>query len=283
MRAWILGSSGMVGTCLHHLIEKQGFLVFSSTHDQLDVTNYDSLRALAYKIQPTHIFNCTAFTAVDEAEKNRQEAWDVNAKAPGLIGKVAVELGCKVIHISTDYVFSGTKSIPFKEDDLKNPVNFYGMSKLEGEKNLLDQMPFACIVRTSWVYGSTGKNFISSLVALMKSNQSILVANDQVSKPTFCYDLAHALLDLKDATGIFHFASGEEASRYEIAKEVFKYMKEHSMPIACQQVDPTTASTFPTPAQRPNYSSLDTSKYEKYTHKKPRSWKETIKELFNEG
>lgn len=282
MKAWILGAGGMLGSALQKFLEDKGVDLVASSKDSADITNYAELEALGQQILPTHIFNCAAYTLVDDAEKYPELAMKINAEAPGFLGKLAGKLGSKLIHVSTDYVFSGNGERPFVEQDPTNPINVYGRSKLEGEKTLLKTFPSACIVRTSWVYGAKGKNFISSIVKLLQTKSSIQVADDQVGKPTYVQDLVEALWDLKDLSGIYHFSSSGEASRYEIAKAVLSFMKEKQIPFMCQEITPVSASIFATPAPRPSYSVLDTSKYERTFHKKPREWKETLQELFHE-
>jgi dTDP-4-dehydrorhamnose reductase len=283
MRAWILGAGGMLGSCLHKLLLEKGIDVIASTKEQADITSYETLRELCQKIDPTHIFNCAAFTSVDEAELKPELALRINAQAPGLLGKIAKERGCKLVHVSTDYVFSGERHRPFKEEDPTNPINAYGVSKLEGEKALLSVYSTACILRTSWVYGPAGKNFISSIVKLLQTKQSLQIANDQVGKPTYCKDLAEALWESKDASGIYHFSGKASASRFEIAQAVLEYMKENHLPFTCKEIIPVPASTFQTLAPRPSYSVLDTEKFERDMQRKPRDWKDTLQELFHES
>lgn len=281
MTVWILGAGGMLGTCLQKFLQTKGVNVVSSSKEFADITNYQQLEMLCKQIQPTHIFNCAAYTLVDEAETKLELAMKINAEAPGILGKLARQNGCKLIHISTDYVFSGSGERPFVEEDKTNPINAYGRSKLEGENTLIKEFPSACIIRTSWVYGANGKNFISSIVKLLQSKSSLQVADDQIGKPTYCQDLVEALWDLKDFSGIYHFSSSGEASRYEIAKTILAFMKENHMPVMCTELTAVSAKIFATPAPRPAYSVLDTSKYERALHKKPRDWKDTLQELFS--
>jgi dTDP-4-dehydrorhamnose reductase len=279
MKIWILGAGGMLGKSLQKFLIDKGISFVGSSKEEADVTCFLELEALCSKIKPTHIFNCAAFTAVDRAESEFDLAMKINGQAPGILGKLAKKQGARLIHVSTDYVFSGSEHIPFKEEDETNPINAYGRSKLEGEKSLLREMATACIVRTSWVYGAGGKNFISSIVGMLETKETLQVASDQVGRPTYVIDLAEALWELRDASGIYHFASSGQSSRFEIAKSVLAYMKEKNFKVACKEIVPVSASLFSTPAPRPSYSVLDTSKYEG-EYKTPRHWKETLKELF---
>jgi dTDP-4-dehydrorhamnose reductase len=283
MRIWILGAEGMVGDALKKYLESKDVFCVASSRAQADITNPELLMTLAQEIRPTHIFNCAAFTNVDMADSNQMSAKQVNIEGPKILGIVAKDVGSKMIHLSTDYVFSGDGTKRFAEDDLPCPINFYGMTKSEGEKALLSVNPYNCIVRTSWVYGAKGKNFISSIFKLLQHQDEIIVAQDQIGRPTYCKDLAEALFELKDAQGIFHFSGGSEMSRFEIAKTIYQHMLNHNIPCACQRIVPVEArKIFPTPAVRPSYSVLDTSKYEKYTNHIAKDLPSTLKELCNE-
>ena len=279
MKVWILGAGGMLGETMQNFLRKKAVAFVGSSKQQADISNFEELDALCREIQPTHIFNCAAFTAVDRAEIELDLAMKINGEAPGILGRVAKKHGARLIHISTDYVFSGRNHTPFKEEDETNPINAYGRSKCEGERSVIREIEASCIVRTSWVYGAGGKNFISSIANLLQTQETLQVANDQVGRPTYVIDLAEALWELKDASGIYHFASSGEASRFEIAQSVLSYMKENNRKAVCKEIIPVSAAIFTTPAPRPLYSVLDTSKYER-EYKTPRHWKETLKELF---
>ena len=159
--------------------------------------------------------------------------------------------------------------------------NQYGFSKLQGERVLASLMPKACIVRTSWVYGPSGKNFISSLMKLFKTQEIVEACFDQVGKPTYCMDLARALYELKDASGVFHFAGSLQGSRYEIACALFSYMQQEGIEMKCQKVVSVSSDKFITKARRPKYSVLDTLKFEQKMGRKPLSYVDTFKELFS--
>jgi dTDP-4-dehydrorhamnose reductase len=283
MRIWILGAEGMVGDALKKYVDSRGVYCVGSSKTEADITNPELLMTLAKEIRPTHIFNCAAFTNVDMAEMNQSDAIKVNVEGPKFLGAVAKDVGSKMIHLSTDYVFSGDGTKRFSENDMHCPINFYGVSKSEGEKSLLSVNPSSCIVRTSWVYGAKGKNFISSIFKLLQTQDEIFVAQDQTGRPTCCKDLAEALFEIKDAQGVFHFSGGSEMSRYEIAKTIYLHMLNHNIPCTCKQIVPVEAKKiFPTPAARPSYSVLDTSKYEKYTHRIAKDLPSTLKELCND-
>lgn len=271
----------MLGAALLELCSKRGIEAIGTTRQEADICNYGQLRAKALEINPTHIINCAAYTDVDGAEKDPGAAFAVNSDGAANVARVAAELFCRLVHISTDYVFDGSGTLPYVEIDACAPVNVYGKSKLEGEKKVLEKLPTACIMRTSWLFGSKGKNFISSLLNLFQQKEELQVATDHFGKPTYCYDAASAAIALLNAEGVVHFAGEEGASRYEIACEVLQAAKNLGMDLKCQKVLPTLSSQFSAIARRPSYSVLDTTKYCDLTSTKPRPWREATREFLN--
>jgi dTDP-4-dehydrorhamnose reductase len=281
MKIWVLGGNGMVATSVTAFLKRKGIDFVASSKEAVDITSFDSLEKGFQLIGPSHVINCAAYTRVDDAETKRELAMSVNAEGPGILGRLARIYGSRVIHISTDYVFAGKEHRPFKEADPTCPINYYGITKAAGEQALLKELPSACIVRTSWVYGMGGKSFISSIVRLLQTEKVLHVVDDQIGRPTFCNDLVEALYELRDSSGIYHFASGGAGSRYEIACAVFSFMKKHNLPLLCTEIIPVSSSTALSLAPRPLYSVLDTAKYEREFHKKPRGWIDTLGELFS--
>lgn len=282
MKAWVVGAAGMVGTALCEFFERHGISFVRACRETVDITDLSAVRKHSALINPTHIFNCAAMTNVDMAEQNPEMAFAVNATGPYHLALVAKEMSARLVHLSTDYVFSSTKEKPFQEEDETSPINVYGLSKLTGEDKVKEILPSSCIIRTSWVYGGKGKNFISSIAKLLTEKPELQVAFDQKGKPTFCHDLAQAMWELKDHSGVYHFAGSEALSRYEIAQKILAFMQEKGIAIKCDTVVPVPASTFFTPAKRPSYSVLDTTKFEKAMKRVPRSFTETLPELFYE-
>lgn len=282
MKLWIVGANGLVGRNLRALCKERKIACVTTGRGEGDITDREALSAFADDACPTHIINAAAYTAVDQAEKERELAFQVNAKGPENLGRVAEERGLSLLHISTDYVFDGKKRSPYVEGDPANPVNFYGSSKLEGEKRLLEVMPSACIVRTSWVFGKGGKSYISSLMETMRREKSVRVATDQRGRPTYCKDLAAALLELVSFKGIFHFASSGASSRFEIAQEVLAAMKRRGEQVACQEILPAKAREFKAAAKRPSYSVLETQKVEEMLGRPPRTWQEALEEYLKD-
>jgi dTDP-4-dehydrorhamnose reductase len=278
MKIWVTGAEGMLGSILVQHCLSKGIDVVGTSRREADVVQLDAMMAKAQEIKPSHIVNCAAYTNVDEAEKEAEVALAVNAGGAANAARAARGCGARLVHISTDYVFDGNGTCPYTEEDPCAPVNQYGLSKWEGERKVLSIFPEACIVRTSWVFGSKGKNFISSLMHWFQQKEGLEVVFDQRGKPTYCHDLAAAVLTLIDANGIIHFANDGERSRYQIALDLLQACKEKGMKLKCQQIVPVPSSKFPTPAARPAYSALDTNKYFHLTNNKPRLWGEILQD-----
>jgi dTDP-4-dehydrorhamnose reductase len=271
----MLGSA-LIDSCQRHGIEAVG-----TSRLQADITNQDALAACARAICPTHIVNCAAYTDVDGAEKDPQTAFAINAEGAANVARTARDFGARLIHLSTDYVFSGTGSQPYKEDDPCAPPNTYGRSKWEGEKKVLEILKEACIIRTSWIFGPKGKNFISSLLKAFQQKEELRAVSDQAGRPTYVRDLAEAVLSMLNAEGIFHFANTGEKSRYQIALDVLEASKRLGLPHICQRIVSVSSAEFPTIAIRPAYSVLDTDKYFHHTNQKPRPWGEVVNEFLH--
>jgi dTDP-4-dehydrorhamnose reductase len=222
-------------------------------------------------------------TDVDGAEKDPRVAFSVNTEGAVNISKVAKGLGACFTHISTDYVFDGSAVQPYRETDTCAPPNAYGRTKWEAEKKILHVFPQACIVRTSWLFGVKGKNFISLLIQWLMQKEEIQAVYDQHGKPTYCYDLAEAVLVLLGKEGIWHFANEGDMTRYQIALHLLETAKESGYPVKCQRIIPVPSAQFPTLAMRPPYSVLDTSKYVDFTHHKPRHWIDAAREFLKDA
>jgi len=281
MKIWILGAKGQLGAALIDCCQMARIPFVSSSRADLDITNLEELKRGAEKVQCTHIMNCAAFTDVDAAEKNDKKAYAVNAQGPENLGILACEFSVQVVHVSTDYVFDGEKNVPYIETDQPNPLGVYGKSKWEGEQRLLDYLPTACIVRSSWIFGHAGKNFISSILSLLQNKVQILAVDDQINRVTFNRDLAQALLDLACHSGIFHFANGEALSRYQIVQDFFEEVQKRGLPIKCEKISPISHQAFPNLSPRPAYSVLSTDKVEEILGRKPRLWKTVLGEYLD--
>ncbi len=280
MKLWITGGQGMLGKTLQQMCQQRGISCTASSHIEADLNDPSALSQLAERIQPTHTINCAAYTDVDGAEKNEEKAFAINAEGARSLALAALEVGSKFVHISTDYVFDGFAATPYRENDLCGPINAYGKSKWEGEKLVLGVSSQACIIRTSWLFGVQGKNFISSVLDSLEEKERIQVVADQCSRPTYVGDLAHAVLDLLHAEGVIHFANSGSVSRFQMVTSIKDEMLKQGKRIKCAQIEPVLSRDFLRPAKRPSYSVLSTEKFTQITGKQPRPWKEAMGEYF---
>lgn len=256
--------------------EKASFL---GTGKEIDIANLDAVRIFAAGHRGiTHIINCAAFSHVDAAEEFHEEAYRTNAIGPENLAIVAKEIGAKLIHISTDYVFAGNGKTELKEGDETGPCSTYGKTKLEGEKRALNHS--ATVIRTSWIFGQGGKNFVSKLLKMLHNEQEIRLTDDQWGRFTYAPDLADAILQMLDEKGLFHFANRGVTTKYEFGLAMFEEALAMGYPIVTKKVIPVPGSSFPAPCKRPMYSALDTRLIEKQIA--IRHWRETLKDFLCE-
>ncbi|MEG2971198.1 MAG: dTDP-4-dehydrorhamnose reductase [Akkermansia sp.] len=269
----ITGANGQLGRELRLLLpeDKAHFV----TRQELDISNEKQVMDYISALHPTCIINCAAYTAVDCCEEEEDIAYRVNALGPQYLAKAANDSKSKLIHISTDYVFDGTASTPYKESDPTSPINAYGRTKLAGENFALSETDTIAIIRTSWLYSAFGKNFVSTMIRLGKEKNNISVVADQMGTPTNAADLAQAILTIapqltKQHSGIYHFSNEGQATWYEFACEIMRLGK-----LDCQ-VQPIPSDQFPTPTLRPAYSLLDKSKIKTTFGIKIQQWEKSL-------
>ncbi len=252
--------------------------VITKKHAELDITDADSIRIQLSALRPHWVINCAAFTAVDACEENEAEATLINGDAPGYIASACREVGAKLVHISTDYVFDGTKDEPYHEDDPVCPVNAYGRGKLKGELSIASNMDDYIIVRAQWLFGEHGPNFVKTILKAACERDELQVVNDQWGSPTFTPDLAQAILKLieADARGLFHVSSDGYASWFDLAKEAL-IQAGISTPI-----QPVGSEKFPRPARRPANSRLYKNKYEKVAGAELPRWQDGLRRYLRE-
>ena len=279
MKVWVTGANGLLGTALKQALFDQGIPFAGSSKSQADVTDLASMNHFYRKWGPfTHLVHCAAYTEVDLAESHPEEARKVNALAPAIIGSLASEHHFRVVHISTNYVFDGQSESPYLETDRIAPQTVYGRTKAEGEKHLLTAQPDACIIRTSWLFGTGGKSFVSTMLELMQQREEIRVVSDQIGKPTFAPDLAQIIILALDWSGIFHVANSEETSWYDFAQIIRFEALALGWPIVCKNILPVRTSEYGAAAPRPLFSVLATQKIEKMLGSLLRPWREGLNE-----
>ena len=275
-KLWILGAQGLLGRALMKESTARGIATVAASRQEADITSLEMLLSKANDVAPSHIINCAAYTDVDGAEKDYEHASNINAKGAGHVAIVAHSMRAALIHISSDFVFDGTKNGARLEEEEASPVNAYGKSKWEGEERVRKIYPEACIVRTSWLFGGGGKNFFSSIFSALKTKEEMRVVADQWGRVTYAQDLAAALLELLEYRGTIHFANEGVVSRYEIARALFEALRQKRVPLQCKEIHPVSKETFVLPAPRPSYSILSTEKYSHFVSKAPRTWREVL-------
>jgi len=280
---WLIGNKGMLGTELSCHLEKTG-LPFFGTDLDTDITNLEALHEFASTRSIDWIINCAAYTAVDKAEDDQAFCRKLNTDGPGNIAAVAKIKGSRFIHISTDYVFNGKGTQPYTEDDETCPTGFYGLSKRDGETRVFEENEKSYIIRTAWLYGKYGNNFVHTMLRLMKEKESISVVNDQKGSPTWAKDLSEIIIDLlKQAEegknipyGIYHFTNEGEITWYNFALEI--YTQARSLGILSKECDvkSCTSAEFPSKVKRPEYSVLDKTKIKKVLCREIPHWNESL-------
>jgi len=245
------------------------------TKEELPIDNTEAVTRYFNTHSIDVCVNCAAYTAVDKAESEKEKAFAVNAAATGSLASLCKEKNILFIHISTDYVFDGTATAPYKEDHPVQPVGVYGASKLKGEELALQNNPDSIIIRTSWVYSSFGNNFVKTMLRLMKERDTINVVDDQQGCATYAADLAHAIMDIvagiNVTPGIYNFSNHGVITWYQFAVAIKELSGSHCM------VNPIPSSQYPTPAKRPSYSVLDTSKIRETFNVVIPEWKDSLK------
>lgn len=266
MRLLVLGRSGQVGRALTQSLQGLGELI-ALDRAQLNLASADAIRTVLRELQPQIIINAAAYTAVDAAESDEATAFQINAEAPRVIAEESERLGATLIHYSTDYVFDGGKQGAWLEDDATAPLSVYGQSKLAGEQAIADVGGSHLILRTSWVYGLQGKNFLLTMLKLAETRDELAIVDDQIGAPTWAVTIADAtaaiirdsgeLAQLAALSGVYHLCAGGYTSWFGFAQTIFSHASIHRKP----KLRPISTAEYPTPAQRPRNSRLNTDKF----------------------
>lgn len=280
MRAWsdgpvvVLGAGGMLArdllSTLGQRLPAANLLTFPRS--DLDITDRQAVHDRLRQIGPSVVINCAAYTDVDGCEANVDQAHRVNGVGPGLVGQACNAAGALLLHYSTDFVFDGSKHEPYHEYDATNPLSHYGKSKLEGEQAVAASGAPFLILRTSWLYGLHGRNFVEAILGRAQKGESLKVVTDQVGRPTYTVDLAEATIRLLDenAKGIVHFANNGQCSWHVFACEIVR-LAGYSMPVGTlSSVELNRA------AKRPAYSVMDLGRFASLSKSTPRSWNEAL-------
>jgi len=291
MRILLLGKNGQIGWELQRTMATLGEITAWDIED-LDLTDEKAIRTGVRKVQPQLIVNAAAYTAVDKAEEEPELAMAINGIAPGILAEEAKKIGAGIIHYSTDYVFDGTKNSPYTEEDEPNPINVYGKTKLEGERNIQNSGAPYFIFRTSWVYGTRGKNFLLTILRLAKEREELTIVDDQIGSPTWSRMISEATAQvvaqgvkdinsfMKEKSGIYHLTAQGATSWCSFAQTILENIQEgmylNEKDLKCKCITPIQSCQYPTPARRPRYSVLDNAKMKKNFGVKTANWKSCL-------
>jgi dTDP-4-dehydrorhamnose reductase len=284
----LIGKTGQVGFELERALAPLGRLV-APDRTQLDLTSADSIRQTVKSIQPDIIVNAGGFTIVDAAESDSELAMQLNGVAPGILAECAAETDALLIHYSTTFVFDGTKNTPYTEEDIPNPVNAYGRSKLAGERAVMAAGGKSLILRASWVYSDRRTNFVLAMLKLARSKPELKVVDDQIGAPTWARDYADATAALlakpdllSEAPGIYHLSAQSYCSRLQWAQRVIEGAKKCSgIATGWAELLPTTTALYPHPAPRPLYTATDNQKIEQAFGIKMPEWAPRVDEFMS--
>lgn len=277
MNILVTGANGQLGNELVRQLEQKDITLHAFTKNELDITDLNKVFQVTREISPDIIINAAAYTKVDKAETEKDLAFSVNAYGQRNLAIAAQEIGAKICYVSTDYVFDGTSSEPYEEHSLVNPLGVYGKSKYAGEQLTQTLSTKYFIVRTAWVYGEYGPNFVKTMLKLAKEKSELGVVCDQIGSPTYTVDLASFIIELvqTERYGVFHCTNSGTCTWYEFAKAIFE---EANINI---KVNPLTSEQYPTPAKRPNYSVLNHLALKLNGFESPRHWREGLKSFLN--
>ena len=279
VKVLVTGGRGQLAKCIKMASKRRADLNISFEDSSLfDINNSSQMRVYLSKNKDFEfLINCAAYTNVDLAEKNKDKAYQVNAEGAEKLAKLCKEFNIKLVHISTDFVFDGSNTRPYKETDVPNPSSVYGASKLQGEKNIMERLSSYFIIRTSWLYSEFGSNFVKTILRLADTQKEIKVVSDQIGSPTNAHDLADFLLEIISINstnyGTYHFSNTGETSWYGFAKEVFRICN------VSADLRPISSSAYASLANRPKYSVLDTKKGKKTFNVNPDYWVDSLKKV----
>jgi dTDP-4-dehydrorhamnose reductase len=261
MRILVTGADGQLGRCLQDLLNQTPYTWIACNRASLDITDALAVNLKINDFKPDVIINAAAYTAVDKAESDAKAAWAINAHAVGYLATAANLVGARLLHVSTDYVFDGSASSPYKESDPVCPLGVYGASKLAGEQAAATANRF-CVVRTAWVFSEYGNNFLKTMLRLAASRTELSVVADQIGTPTYAGNLAATLIAMAEKetpSTVYHYSGGRSCSWQAFAETIFDVAEKELTSFTAPTVHPIGTIDYPTPAKRPAYSVLDDS------------------------
>ncbi len=274
MKVLVTGINGQLGHDVMGELKKRGHEAVGVDIEEMDITDAECVKRVMTQTAPEAVIHCSAYTAVDRAEEEVELCRQVNAEGTKNVAEVCAGLDCKLLYLSTDYIFSGEGERPWEPGDEPDPLNIYGLTKFEGEQEIKSRMDKYFIVRISWVFGVNGNNFIKTMLRLGRENGSVRVVDDQIGSPTYTYDLAVLLVDMIETEkyGEYHASNEGTCSWYEFAKEIFSAAGMNEV-----EVTPVSSEEFPAKAKRPKNSRMSKEKLVKNGFNKLPSWQDAVK------
>lgn len=295
---WLIGNKGMLGTEIEGLLKerqsrdmtqirhklgscpKTSQFAYIASDQETDITNLGRLQEFAASKRLAWIINCAAYTAVDRAEDEPELAFQINADGPLNIAQVAADKGARLIHISTDYVFDGTKNAPYVETDLPHPLGAYAAGKYQGERNIANLLNAHFIIRSAWLYGKNGPNFVQTMLRLFREKEEVSVVADQWGSPTYAPDLAAAIMAIiaadSTAYGIYHFTNEGRINWHQFAAAIYDLAQKNGLLEKSVIISPISTAQYPTKAKRPQYAYLSKEKICRIFHLKLTPWQESL-------
>ena len=287
MKVLVTGSNGQVGYCLVQQLRQQNADFLALDRDQLDITQRQAVWQTVSDYRPDVIINAAAHTAVDKAESEVEQAFAINRDGAAYLAEAAQQIGAAMLHISTDYVFDGQATQPYTETDATAPQGVYGQSKLAGEQAVLAACSRSIILRTAWVFGEHGHNFVKTMLRLGRERDSLGIVSDQHGAPTYAGDIAAALLhiahhitqDKPTEYGIYHFSGKPYVSWYQFAEAIFQQAQQQGILANTPQLLAIATPDYPTPAKRPANSCLQLDKIQQAFGISPSDWQQALTQL----
>ena len=282
----ITGAKGQVGYCLTQQLQGK-HKILAVDRDELDITDQSAVKNAVENFRPDVIINAAAHTAVDRAETEVELSEAINVKGPQYLAEAAKDVGAAILHISTDYVFDGQREGKYKETDATDPQGIYGKTKLEGEQAVAKANDKFIVLRTAWVFGEHGNNFVKTMLSLAKKRDTLGVVADQIGGPTYAGDIAATLIQIAEKIiagetveyGIYHFTGEPYVSWCDFAKAIFDEAVSQNVLERAPLVNAITTADYPTPAKRPANSCLDLTKIQQMFGIRPSDWKKALKNI----
>jgi len=284
MKILVTGGSGQLGHEVLKLLRNTPHELHAPSLTELDLLYPARIGTVIERYRPDRVINCAAYTAVDHAEREREAAFTINRDAAGALAAALAVTGGRLLHVSTDYVFDGRQSRPYTEDDVPAPLGVYGQSKRAGELAVLEAMPQALVLRSAWLYGVHGHNFVKTMLRMAGEGRPLRVVNDQTGTPTWAADIARVILRLLDspASGILHYTNAGRVTWHGFATAILEEAQALGFELATHSVEPIPTAAWPTPARRPAWSVLDTGRIERLLALAIPHWRDSLVQMLRE-